>query len=645
MNFCVKKIAVVVVFFFSFFTINGQNIILEDTTSFFRNWARINKDSITWKFLSVPENWNDPNSKMIKVAISVIENLSNKTNADAVVFIQGGPGASGINNIGSWVNHPLREKNDIILFDIRGTGFSKPRLCPDLGEKFLRILAKNQSKEEDEKQKVIASLSCKQDLLNRDIDIKSYHSLSVSRDLNTLKKQLGYDSWHVYGASYGTYMAQVYANTYPNDIKTLSLDSSISNISTYYTKNTDNYVHSLSKIFKKCKDDIECNKQYPNLEKAYYKTIADLKKHPITVSVDKELIESGKFTYNSEDFKIAIQQALYNRKLVEVIPLLIYQFQNRNEDALGNLVAAFASLLEMDYGVYYCVSCNEVLPNNEIYEYQKNASKFRGLDGGVSFYESDFKVCDKWNLNRQDLIMYHDLSRLSNLSFPVLIFSGEYDPITPVFNGFEVAEKFKKAYPIIGFNYGHVPGFTEIGKNVVENFINDPSQTPDSKAFKKEGELNFIGDVVINSGVSKFGNSLSQFNLFFLSPLIVALGIMLVFIFTFITKLLRKRYSTNSDKIIRTLIVLTSITGIIALVYLVLALLKVVSENYFVLAFGLPENLDYVFTLLLIFVILLVTTLLYFIIRIKMINHRSIVFSLLFSNILLVTYLFYWGII
>ncbi|WP_378186697.1 alpha/beta fold hydrolase [Aquimarina sp. W85] len=645
MSFYIKNIIVMVLFVFCCSTsIQSQKGSLQETETFFPNAEVLNEDTIAYKFLSVPENWNDPKSNTIKIAVSILKNKFNKVNADAVVFIQGGPGASGVQNIGSWYRHPLREKNDIVLLDIRGTGFSEPRLCPDLGKKFLGILAKNQSEKEDENQKISEALSCKQDLLNQGVDIEAYNSVSVSQDLHALKKLLGYSNWHVYGASYGTYMAQVYTNMYPKDIKTLSLDSSISNISTYYTKNTTNYVNILSKVFKKCLNDPACNDQYPNLEKVYYKTIADLDEHPITVKVDENLIESGEFTYNSEDFKIAIQQALYHKKLVEVIPLLIYQFQDRNEDALGNLVAAFSSLLGMDYGVYYCVSCNETLPNNKFPEYQSDASKYEQLKGGVSFYKSDFKICERWNLNRQVTIAPYDLSKLSSISSPVLVFSGEYDPITPVSNGNEVAQKFKNGDAIIGYNLSHVPGFTKTGNKVVEAFINDQRKQLDVNAFKNEEKIEFVKGVILNSGVSKVGSSLRPLNLVLLSPLLVALLLMLFFIFTYTIKLSKKNYNANSDKIIRVFSVVTSIAGIIGVVGLFLALGKVADQNYFILAFGLPDNFNYVFSILLVFIVLLMITLLYFITQIKKIKDRSVIFSILFSNILLVIYLFYWNI-
>ena len=629
-----------------FNTINAQDIGFEKSESFYGDVEILNKEEINWGYVLVPENWDNPNSKIIKIAVAILKNKSKKDDADAVVFIQGGPGASGVQSIGTWLNHPLRKQNDIVLMDARGTGFSEPRLCPNLGEKFLKILAKNQSVEEDEQQKIAETLICRQELLNKGINISTYNSLSVAKDLNAIKSQLKYSDWHVYGVSYGTYMAQVYASLYPEEIKTLILDSPVEDLSTYYKENTSNYMSSLQKVFEKCNKDPECNSQYPDLENVYYKNISNLEKNPITVSVEKDLIDTEEFTYNAEDYKVAIQQALYNKNLIEVIPLLIYQFHNENTDALGNLVPAFSSLLEMDYGVYYSVSCNETLPNNVLSKYNSDASQFKDLKGGVSFYKSDFMVCDEWNKDRKDsLTTLPNTSNLSSALFPVMVLSGKFDPITPFRNGEKIANKFKNGYLISAPNSGHVPGFSKIGQQVVKTFIDNPNIKPDLKAFNKGDEINFAKNIKLNSGISKMGNSLNQMNLLFLSPLLVALILMIAFSITYSIKLSKRKYKVRADKIVRSLGILISAIGVIGIVGFTLALLQVLDQNYIILAFGLPENFTYLFIVTLIFIILLVLTLLYFFIKIRSINERSIVFSLIFSNILVATYIIYWGII
>lgn len=630
----------------SFDAAHAQPVRFEVGPTFFPQSKALQQENIVWGYLTVPEDWQHPLGTSIQMAVAVLKNMENSTNAQAVVFIQGGPGASGIQQIKLWMNHPLRKKNDIVLIDIRGTGFSIPRLCPELGEQFLEILSKNQSSAADEQQKVEAALSCKQMLISKGIYTDMYNSLSVANDLHALKSALGYKQWNVYGVSYGTYMAQVYASRFTEDITALILDSPIDEMATYYARNTSNYMGSLHKVFEACKNNEGWNEQYPDLETVFYKTIEDLQQRPITVAVDKSVVASGTFTFNADDFKVAVQQSLYNKQLVEVIPLLIYQFHTRNESVLANMVPAFSKLLRMDYGAYYCVSCCEALPSNSLTDFEKDASQFKNMQGGLAFYKSDFKVCERWNDNRRDSVaMSYDLPNLKETTFPVLVFSGEYDPITPIANGKNTAAKFKHGTSIIAYTYGHAPSFTKVGYQVVEEFINTPIHSVNLDAFSDVSKIQIAKNIEINAGISEMANSLSTFNLIFLFPLLIALVLMVAFIIAYAAGLLNKKYVLSSDKLMRVIILITSATGIVSVAGFIVTILQVSNRNAFILAFGLPEGAHYLFVLVWIFLALVLLTILYFIVKVKRLTNRSIIFSIIFSNMLFGIYILYWGVV
>jgi pimeloyl-ACP methyl ester carboxylesterase len=630
-----------------FTNVNAQDVTFETTDSFYQGVKLLEKEDITWAVLTIPENWDAPKQRKVRLAVSILKNKEGNKNAEAVVYIQGGPGDKSVENLWSWLNHPLRVTKDIVLFDIRGTGLSKPRLCKDLGEDFFKILAKDQSAEADEQQKIAAVLECQEDLINRGIDIEAYNSLSVAKDLHALKQSLPYKKWHVYSVSYGTYMSQLYANMYPEDISSLILDSSIADIQNYYVNNTSNYMKSLSKVFEACKNDANCKKAYPNLEETYYEVITDLKKKPLTVPVSKETLESGSFTFNVEDFKIAIQQALYNKNFVEVLPLLIYEFKNRNAIILENLIPSFSNMLAtMDYGMYYCVSCAEILPNNSLEAYKKDAATYNKLDGGLAFYKSDFKVCETWNKVKVDsLLMYHDLSNLKESNFPVLVIAGAFDPITPASNGSTTVKKFTNGYKIEASTYGHVPSISKIGGQVVTSFINNPSKQPQADIFERDAQLDMVQGITTNKGVSSMGIMLSQLDPILMLPLTLAVGLILSFIIAHSIRLVKQRQMKLSDKIIRILNVVTSVLGIITLGGLIVAIIDMSRSNSLALAFGLLTTYDYLFTVMIVFIVALIITTLYFFISMKKLKDRSILFSVLFSNILIAIYFFYWEVL
>ncbi len=639
-----KKIILVACLFpLSMFS-QTETFKMEKATSFYPNASVLERDNIEWRYLTLPENWNIPNGKQIKLAVAVLKNTSNNADPNPVLFIEGGPGAGGISRIWNWLDHPLREKSDIVLVDVRGTGNSLPGFCPDLGKKFLEILSKNNTSDQDEEQKAIAAVACKDSLLKNNIDIHAYNSESIAKDLNALKQALNYKKWNVYGVSYGTFMAQVYAAHFPVDVRSLVLDSPISDISKYYSYNSTNYMNSLKKVFEACKNNPVSAKQYPDLEKTYFETIDRLESNPVTVKVDKRIIESGNFTYNAEDFKIAIQQSLYNKDLIEVLPLLITAFHEGNKRTLSTLVSSFSGALGLDYGMYYCVTCDEVIPFNSIAAFEKDANQYVNLKGGLSFYKSDFSVCNAWNATQRKVIdTVPQSGNLLALQIPVLVFSGGFDPITPAANGKMIIDHFKKGFLINALNYGHAPGYSRAGREATAEFVNNPTQQPEGKGFLTNNDVKFITGVKINGGLANFASSLNEFNYLFFAPLLISFCILFVSIFGFIYLFIKNKKIPVQDKVIRFLAILTSVLGLITIIGFIMAVDNTVKKNFFILAFGLPEQFNYLFILQWTFICFALISLLYFILKIRSLWNAPIVFSVLFSIILFGVYFQYWG--
>lgn len=617
-----------------------KKIKLESTNSFFSKNEKTD-NTVEFKYLTVSENWNKNNGKEVKIAVTILK--SKAKDAKTILYLEGGPGAGGIASIDTWLNNPLRNSYTIVLVDARGTGNSLPKLCSDLGNKFLEILAKNQSSMADQQEKVAEAIGCKESLIKRGIDIAQYNSSSIAKDLNALKTALHLKKWNVYGTSYGTYVAQVYANNYPEDIQSLILDSSISDIAQYYDQNTANFMNSLDKVFDACRNDPNCNEQYPDLEKVFYNTIDKLSKNPITVDVDKKIIPSGKFTYNAEDFKISIQQALYSKKLIQVLPLLITEFNHGNKKALSSLVTAFSGALGLDYGMYYCVSCNETLKFNSLSEFDKKSLNYKGLKGGLSFYRSDFKVCEKWNFGMTQNNSENDLSKFYASNIPVLIFSGEFDPITPPSNGLMLSKKLKNSFFVAIPASGHVPSFTMSAMKISNDFMANPTKRPNFTNVLSDAKVHFITGVKPSKAIINMANSLNEFNLLFFTPFFIAISILLIAVFNFVFSFSKNKKEVISDKRLKMLIISTSILGIFIFIAFFLAINNTAQQNYYILAFGIPDKFNYLFAILWVFIGFTAISLLYFAINVKNISNGISTITILFSMLLIGVYFDYWG--
>jgi hypothetical protein len=81
-------------------------------------------------YLSVPENYADPEGMEIRLAVAIINSLESTPEADPLIMGQGGPGGSTIDTFLKQfsVNSRLRANCDIVLPEQRGTLYSSPSL-------------------------------------------------------------------------------------------------------------------------------------------------------------------------------------------------------------------------------------------------------------------------------------------------------------------------------------------------------------------------------------------------------------------------------------------------------------------------------------------------------------------------------------
>lgn len=594
--------------------------------------------TIEWGYLAVPESWVAPASK-IKIAFTVLKKKK-PSSQKPLLYIEGGPGQSGVQTFGYFRDHPLREYSDIILVDARGVGNSLPRLCPELGNEVFKILSSNESSSADEKNRLFATMNCKNELIRKGIDPANYSSVNVANDLHALKNALHYDSWNVLGVSYGTYISQVYANAYPQDFNKMILDSPVNNISEYYNKINEHYMQVLNIFFEKCKQNPVSNKKFPNLEKTYFEVVADLDKKPLTVKVPEKLLEKGNFTFNSEDFKIVIHQALYNKQLTEVLPVIINLFHERNAEALSSVVGAFSgAFTALDFGTYYSMVLNDAVPYNSVNYYDTAAAKYPGLKGGLSFYRADFLINSQWNrkVMPQNVLDYTKISKI-----PTLILAGEFDPITPVSNAQSLKELLK-ADIIIFKNEGHALAFTEEGSGFINKFIKDTYQRNPSKIMSTYN-TNFVTDIHINPGVAKLAMFIGNaFDPLTLAPLALAYIIMIIGIVYFSMHFFKKGKKESAlNKIFYSLLILSCIMAIVLMSGFLYAIKDSAGSNLFICAFGIKEKFSYLFSLLNAYVVMVVLLLLCSI-RISKYQHKVVILGILFSLLLILFYFCYWG--
>jgi pimeloyl-ACP methyl ester carboxylesterase len=552
--------------------------------------AILRKKNLAFGYLTVPENRSDmSDGRKLRLSVAVLKSQKSNSGALPIVIIHGGPGGRIVGFL-SGLHEQLAKDRDVIFIDQRGCGTSEPDFSPEMNQEILEILAKDLSPVQEMKERTMIAARARDKLIQRGINLSSYNSREIAADINDLCKLLGYKSWDLWGSSYGTRIALTMMRDFPEGIHSVILESPLPPNVRYFENVTANFRRSLDKIFAKCENDPSCKKAYPELKKDFYEAIDSLDKNPMIISMkDHKKFPDGKFIINSQDMLLAFQQALYAKEIYPVLPILIEQIKNRNENALQSFAENMANgIFRLDYGTYYTVICRECMPFNNIKNFEDSSA---GFWQGLSFYKDEFSICKIWNQSIPDSVDAKPVS--SNI--PALILSGEIDPIAPPSYAEMVQKNLSKSFLYTFENTGHFVADAGHSFDLIKKFLNDPSTEPDSLHFIKAANIPFASQFHPHVGITLLAPKLriNEKNILYNTwiGLIGFFSLMTLFILVREFAVIERRSNlSGKEKLFYGFGIISTILAIFFMALLILVILKTAKENYFLLGFGLPAR-------------------------------------------------------
>jgi pimeloyl-ACP methyl ester carboxylesterase len=450
-------------------------------------------DGLYCGFLIVPENRADPNSYEIELAVVIVESFSDNPAPDPLLYLEGGPGGSGVFSIESWLNHPIRQTRDIILLDQRGTGFSYPSLvCEGENEDELAFL-------ED----------CRAQFEEQEIDLSQYTSANSAADIADLRDVLGIESWNILGVSYGTRLALTLMRDYPDGIRSVVIDSVYPPQVNAYEEQAVNIADSILIMTRLCAADAACNAAYPDLEQTLYQVVDDLNANPLEVEVFDEDGNVFDELYYGDDVISLMGNALYSRDVIPYLPLMIDELSRRESGTLSAMVGQeigpiadleeaidpdlydeFAYLSDAD-GMFHSVECTEEIPFNDpenaetVIEPYPDQLEFVLVDEALSLFDA----CDVWDV--QPTASLENEPVVSDI--PTLVFSGQLDPVTPPSWGDRAAEYLANsfAYELPGVGHGSIDA-GDCPTGILLAFLDNPTAEPDASCVSQMGGPAFV---------------------------------------------------------------------------------------------------------------------------------------------------------
>jgi pimeloyl-ACP methyl ester carboxylesterase len=168
----------------------------------------------------VPLYWSSPNGPKLTVRFRVYPHMDQSLPPlEPIVAMEGGPGLPSIGSAASYLLMigSLVQRHDLIVMDNRGTGISSVLKCPVLQHYF-------DFAEPGDLAHVVAGC---QDQLGAAAN--AYGTDAVGDDLAYILGKLGIKTVDMYGDSYGDFSAQVFTLHHPSLVRTLVLDGSYNN--------------------------------------------------------------------------------------------------------------------------------------------------------------------------------------------------------------------------------------------------------------------------------------------------------------------------------------------------------------------------------------------------------------------------------
>ncbi|MCT9076644.1 alpha/beta hydrolase [Streptomyces fulvoviolaceus] len=310
--------------------------------------------------LKVPLDHANPQGKQITLALSRVPHTAKKYQGPLLVN-PGGPGGSGVTFAGfiaSGLSKAVAAQYDVIGFDPRGVGASKPALNCKPGHFNPGRPDSVPSTPALEKANLERVKSFADACGKKYATVLPYiNTVQAVQDMDSIRAALGAKRINYFGYSYGTYLGAVYAKLFPERVRRLVLDSIVDPTGVWYDDNiTQDYAfndrhRALMAWIAKYDSTYKLGTDPAKVEAKWYAVRAALAKKPAGGKVGASEFEE---TFGPGGY--------YNGYWPYLAEAFAAYVNDKNADPLVEAYEAFAAVNasgDNGYSIYASVQCRD----------------------------------------------------------------------------------------------------------------------------------------------------------------------------------------------------------------------------------------------------------------------------------------------
>lgn len=407
--------------------------------------------------LAVPEDPARPDGRRIELAIARVPAISARKAPDPLFILAGGPGAAASEfyaGVAPAFARVSRDR-DIVLVDQRGTGHSNALRCDFDDEALLGA---------DDTEFLAQTRRCLDEVATH-ADVREYTTSVAVRDLELVRRALGYGRINLYGVSYGTRVAQHYLRRYGAQVRTATLDGVVPAERILGPDIAIDAEAALARVLARCASDEACRGAFGDPVVHYRALRAQLEGKPAGVLLAAPRTgERVALEFGPAHLATVLRLSTYGAEQAAILPLALYEaHMHHNFVPLASQYLLMSDSLsgQMAYGMHHSVVCTEDAPwfSDTRVDRVVLASTFIGtrqLDGLAA-------LCEVWPRG----VIDDDLHAPLASDVPALLLSGSADPVTPPAGAAQAAAGFPHSRHVVIEGFGH----GQIGAPCVDRLV------------------------------------------------------------------------------------------------------------------------------------------------------------------------------
>ncbi len=424
------------------------------------------------RVLDVPLDPRAPDGETIELFVARVAALSTSPQPDPLLIITGGPGQSTVDFYlqlrGAF--EQVRRDRDLILVDQRGTGRSAAGFTCSVPQD-LALETAGPAELDRFVDRCLAAL---------EHDPKNYTTSVAVQDLERVREALAIEQWNVYGVSYGTRVAQHYLRRFPERTRAVILDGVVPADVALGPEVAIFAQRALDSLFARCAQEPECGTRFGDMHVRFDELLARLREQPVrapaAARAGDPAVAGEPAAFGAAHLQALARFMTYSTQTAALLPLVFSEAHAGNyEPLIAQAQTILRDLPEaLSFPMSNAVVCTEDVPFMP--------AELPALDGtflGTAIVDALRSICARWPAGTID----DDFKTLVRSERPVLLLSGEADPITPP----EYAERamaggLTNSVHLIGMAQGH--GLAAVGcvPRLMRNFL----QTADPAALDAE---------------------------------------------------------------------------------------------------------------------------------------------------------------